>query len=70
MVKEKQKRIKEILFTDEKIFTVKETFNKQNDRIYAQLSKEARKLMPKIKRGHYPASVMVLVGRHHFFTFL
>ena len=26
---------KEILFTDEKIVTVEETFNKQNNRIYA-----------------------------------
>jgi hypothetical protein len=45
---------KEILFTDEKIFTVEETFNMQNNRVYAWSSKEARKLVPWIKRGHYP----------------
>ena len=50
---------KEILFTDEKHFFVAETFNKQNDRVYARSSKEAHELVPGIKRGHYPASVMV-----------
>ena len=45
---------KEILFTDEKIFTVKEIFNKQNDRVYRWSSKEARDLVPRIERGHYP----------------
>ena len=30
---------KEILFTDENIFTVEETFNKQNDTVYAWSSK-------------------------------
>ena len=49
----------EILFRDEKNFTVGETFNKQNDRVYAYSSKEAHKLLPGIKRGHYPASVMI-----------
>lgn len=57
-----KERYKEILFTDEKIFTVEETFNKQNDRVYAQSSKEARELVPRIERGHYPASVMVWWG--------
>ena len=50
---------KEILVTDEKNFTVEETFNKQNDRVYAMSSKEAHKLMPRIKQGHFPASMMV-----------
>ena len=43
---------------DEKIFTAEETFSKQNDRVYAQSSKEARKLVPRIEQDHYPASVM------------
>jgi len=30
-----KERYKEILFTDEKIFTVEETFSKKNDRVYA-----------------------------------
>ena len=32
-----------------KIFTVEETFNKQNDRVYAQLFKEAHELVPRIE---------------------
>jgi hypothetical protein len=32
---------------------VEESFNKQNDRAYAQSSKEAHELMPSIKH-HYP----------------
>ena len=49
----------EILFTHEKKFILEETFNKQNDRVYAWLSKEVRELVPRIKQGHYPASVIV-----------
>ena len=40
---------KEILFRDEKNFTVEETFNKQNDGVYARPSKEARKLVPRVE---------------------
>ena len=40
---------KEILFADEKIFTVEETFNKQNDRVHTQSSKEAHELVPGIE---------------------
>ena len=41
---------KEILFTDEKNCTMEETVNKQNVSVYAQSSKEARKLMLWIER--------------------
>lgn len=51
-----------ILFTDEKIFTVEESFNKQNDRVYARSSREASELIPRVERGHHPASVMVWWG--------
>lgn len=51
-----------ILFTDEKIFTVEEVFNKQNDKIYARTSKEAKNTVPRVQRGHHPASVMVWWG--------
>ena len=34
--------------------TVEEIFNKQNDKAYARASKEARELVPRIERGHYP----------------
>jgi hypothetical protein len=45
----------EIFLTDEKMFSMEETSNKQNDRVYAWSSKEAHKLVPRIK----PASVVV-----------
>lgn len=53
---------RKILFTDEKIFTIEEAFNRQNDRVYATSSREARDKVPKIQRGHHPASVMVWWG--------
>lgn len=69
--KEKSKRLladyagaeyRRILFTDEKNFTVEEKFNKQNDRVYARSSKEAAELVPRVQKGHHPASVMVWWG--------
>ena len=51
-----------ILFTDEKIFTIEESFNRQNDRVYASTSQEARKQVPKVQRAHHPSSVMVWWG--------
>ena len=57
-----KERYKEILVTAETMFTVEETVNKQNCRVYARSSKEARELVPRIERGHYPASVMVWLG--------
>lgn len=51
-----------ILFTDEKIFNIEESFNRQNDRVYASSSREAREKAPKIQRGHHPSSVMVWWG--------
>jgi hypothetical protein len=45
---------KEILFTDANSFTVEESFNKQNNRVYARSFKEARELVPRIELGHYP----------------
>lgn len=53
---------RQILFTDEKIFTVEESFNKQNDRVYAHSAAEASQLIPRVQRGHFPASVMVWWG--------
>lgn len=53
---------KKNLFTDEKIFNVEEYFNKQNDRVYAKSSPEARQKVPRVQKGHFPASVMVWWG--------
>ena len=49
---------KEIIFTDENIFTVEETINKQNDRVYALSSREARELILRIEQ----TSVMIWQG--------
>ena len=65
-----KERYKEILFTGEKNVTAKETFNKKNDRVYARSSKEARELVPKIERGHYPGLVGNVLWRRHFFAYL
>lgn len=53
---------KKILFTDEKIFTIEQKFNRQNDRVYAKSLYEAREKVPPIQRGHHPTSVMVWWG--------
>jgi len=53
---------REILFTDEKIFSIEEHFNKQNDRVYAKSSIEARERIPSVQKGHHPAQVMVWLG--------
>lgn len=55
-------RHRNILFTDEKIFTIEEHYNKQNDKVYAHSSKEAAQVVGKVQRGHHPASVMVWWG--------
>lgn len=54
--------LENILFTDEKIFTVEQVFNKQNDKVYATSSEEAKKTVPRVQRGHHPAFVMVWWG--------
>ena len=48
-----------ILFTNEKIFTIEESFNRQNDRVYSSSSWEARKVAPRVLRAHHLSSVMV-----------
>lgn len=39
-----------ILFTDEKIFTIEESFNKQNDRVYVRSSQQAYELSREFKK--------------------
>src|SRR5258705_10820703 len=51
-----------VLFTNEKIFTVEESFNRQNDKVYARNSKDAKRVVKKIQRAHHPAYVMVWWG--------
>ena len=51
-----------ILFSDEKIFTIEEKFNRQNDRVYAKSCYEAKEKAPRVTRAHHPPSVMVWWG--------
>ncbi len=54
-----------ILFTDEKIFSVEKSFNKQNDRIYAQSSEDGRNKFPRVQRGHHPERVVRGISYNH-----
>ncbi|KAA5621435.1 helix-turn-helix domain-containing protein [Pseudomonas aeruginosa] len=56
------KKYREILFSDEQIFTVEESYNKQNDKVYAHSSEEASNRIPRVQRGHFPSSLMVWLG--------
>ncbi len=55
-------KYRQILFSDEKIFTIEEKINRQNERVYAHSSKEAGAKVRRVERGHYPSSVMVWWG--------
>jgi hypothetical protein len=48
-----------ILFTDEKIFTIEEQYNNQNNKIYAKMSCEVKENFPRAHGGHHPSYVMV-----------
>ncbi|CAH0402516.1 unnamed protein product [Chilo suppressalis] len=56
------KKISDFFFSDEKNFTVEESYNKQNDKVYAHSSKEASNRIPRVQRGHFPSSLMVWLG--------
>lgn len=43
-----QKQFKQILFINEQIFTVKEIYNKQNDKVDARSSLEAKQNAPRV----------------------
>jgi hypothetical protein len=49
-----------ILFTDEKIFTIEEQYNCQNDKIHAQTSCKAKEKVSRLQRGHHPSYIIVL----------
>lgn len=53
---------KNILFTDKKIFTVEEKYNRQNHKVYARSSREVPPIARNIQRSHHPASAMVWWG--------
>jgi len=47
-----------ILFTDEKIFTIKEQYKHQNNKIYAQMFHEVKENVPRLQGSHYPFCVI------------
>lgn len=53
---------KSILFTDEKIFTVEASLNRQNDRVYARSVADIPSTKRRVIRSHHPGSVMVWCG--------
>ncbi len=55
-------KYKKILFTDEKMFTIEQKLNLQNDRAYARSSFEALKKILRIQRAYHPAYIMVQWG--------
>ena len=50
-------RHRQVLFTDEKVFTIEEVVNKQNDRIYARSNPHLT-----VPRSAHPKSIMVFAG--------
>jgi len=42
-----------------KIFTIKEQYNHQNNKIYAQMSHEVKENVPRVQGGHHPSYIMV-----------
>jgi hypothetical protein len=47
---------------DEKIFTIEEEYNRQNDKIFAQTSHEAKEKVPRVRRGRHPSYITVWWG--------
>jgi hypothetical protein len=43
----------------------KQQYNCQNDKIYAQTSREAKEKIPRVHRSHHPAYVMIWWGVSH-----
>lgn len=63
-----------VLFTDEKIFTIEQAHNHQNDRQLLPKDRSSLCKAEMVSRSHFPASVMVWLecvaqGRHHWFSF-
>jgi hypothetical protein len=58
-------RHKNILFTDENIFTIEEQYNCRNNKIYAQTSCEVKENNLRVQIGHHPFYIMVWWGVSH-----
>ena len=62
-----------IFFSDEKIFTIEEKFNQQNNRVHARSCYEAKEKLPRVQRGYHFLSMMVWCGVSYYgriFTFV
>ncbi|RVE52367.1 hypothetical protein evm_003005 [Chilo suppressalis] len=57
-----REKYRENLFSDEKNFTVEESYNKQNDKVYAHSSEEAINRIPRGNEVIFPSSLMVWHG--------
>jgi transposase len=57
--------VKKIIFSDEKVFTVEEKFNAQNDRIYALAIEDIPEQLRTVQRFQKSNSVMVWAGVGH-----
>lgn len=51
--------VKQIIFSDEKMFTVAEKVNKQNDRLYAASKDNLSPAVLKVRKAEFPAKIMV-----------
>jgi inhibitor of nuclear factor kappa-B kinase subunit alpha len=51
-----------ILFSDEKIFTLEQSLNAQNDRIWSMTTRSIPDNIKLVERGHSPESLMVWAG--------
>jgi len=60
-----ENRHENILFTGEKIFTIEEQYSHQNDKIYAQTSREAKEKFPRVQKHHHSFTHHGLVGVSH-----
>ena len=54
-----ENRLKNILFMHEKIVTIEEQYNHQNNKIYAQTSHEVKENILKAQGGHHTSYIMV-----------
>ena len=54
-----ENRHENIFFIDEKIFTINEQYNHQNNKIYAQTSLEVKENVRRGQRSQHPSDVMV-----------
>ena len=54
-----------IIFSDEKIFTIKEQYNHKNDKIFVQTFRGVKENILRVQTGHHPAYITVRWGVLH-----